>query len=96
MTVPQPPRQDTSLPRYNPASPPTEERESFVFCSVKSEIELLTMSLAVDYVDLAIIDLSKLSTEAGKAELVVQARDAMKHQGFMYVVNHGFTIDQVR
>lgn len=50
----------------------------------------------VDYVDLAIIDLSKVHTVDGRAELAVQARDAMRGQGFLCVVNHGLSRDEVR
>ncbi|KAK0498969.1 hypothetical protein EDD18DRAFT_1460971 [Armillaria luteobubalina] len=48
----------------------------------------------LDYADLAIIDLSKASTEAGRAELTAQVCEAMKKQGFFYVVNHGYTPEQ--
>ncbi|EMD36734.1 hypothetical protein CERSUDRAFT_50949 [Gelatoporia subvermispora B] len=46
---------------------------------------------SLDYADLTIIDLSKAKTAEGRAELAVQARDAMTNQGFFYVVNHGLT-----
>ncbi|THH32867.1 hypothetical protein EUX98_g1352 [Antrodiella citrinella] len=45
----------------------------------------------LDYAELAIIDLAKLSTPSGKAELAAQVRDAMRQQGFFYVINHGYT-----
>ncbi|KAH8080736.1 Clavaminate synthase-like protein [Cristinia sonorae] len=48
----------------------------------------------LDYADLAIIDLSKLATPAGKSELAVEVRNAMREQGFCYVVNHGYTSGQ--
>lgn len=48
----------------------------------------------VDYADLSIIDLSKASTEAGRAELTAQVCEAMNKQGFFYVVNHGYTPEQ--
>ena len=50
----------------------------------------------VDYADLAIIDLSKMSTPAGRAKLVSTARDAMRDIGFFYVINHGLSSQQVR
>jgi isopenicillin N synthase-like dioxygenase len=49
----------------------------------------------VDYADLAVIDLSKFSTLEGRTELVTLARDAMRTQDFFYVINHGFTTEQV-
>ncbi|PBK90715.1 Clavaminate synthase-like protein [Armillaria gallica] len=48
----------------------------------------------LEYADLAIIDLSKASTEAGRAELTAQVREAMNKQGFFYAVNHGYTPEQ--
>ena len=44
---------------------------------------------------MAIIDLSKTSTREGRAELAIKARDAMREQGFFYVINHGYTQEQV-
>ncbi|KAK7042577.1 Clavaminate synthase-like protein [Favolaschia claudopus] len=48
----------------------------------------------LDYADLAIIDLSKANDPKGLAELAAQVADAMKTQGFFYVINHGFTASQ--
>ncbi|KAH8080735.1 Clavaminate synthase-like protein [Cristinia sonorae] len=48
----------------------------------------------LDYVDLAIIDLSKLSSGSGKLELAGNVRDAMRAQGFLYVINHGLTLQE--
>ncbi|KIM41223.1 hypothetical protein M413DRAFT_27616 [Hebeloma cylindrosporum] len=48
----------------------------------------------VDYADLPIIDLSKVSTPEGRLALAQQARDAMSNQGFFYVINHGLTSAQ--
>ncbi|KAJ7820017.1 Clavaminate synthase-like protein [Mycena olivaceomarginata] len=48
----------------------------------------------LDYADLAIIDLSKALDAEGRAELAVQAAEAMKTQGFFYVINHGYTSAQ--
>ncbi|OBZ66700.1 hypothetical protein A0H81_13134 [Grifola frondosa] len=45
----------------------------------------------LEYADLAIIDLSKAQTAAGRAELAAQVKEAMTGQGFFYVVNHGYT-----
>ncbi|KAJ7620254.1 hypothetical protein FB45DRAFT_929810 [Roridomyces roridus] len=48
----------------------------------------------LDYADLAIIDLSKASDAQGRVELAAQVVEAMKMQGFFYVVNHGYTAAQ--
>ena len=50
----------------------------------------------VDYADLAVIDLSKANTLAGRMALGAQLRDAMREHGFFYVINHGLTPAQVR
>ena len=42
------------------------------------------------------MDLSKLSTPEGRAELVTIVRDAMHTNGFMYLINHGWSQTQVR
>lgn len=54
------------------------------------------MRIAVEYADLAVVDLSKIGTPEGHAELANIVRDAMRTQGFFYVVNHGWTPEQVR
>ncbi|KAJ7118451.1 Clavaminate synthase-like protein [Mycena crocata] len=48
----------------------------------------------LEYADLAIIDLAKATDAQGRAELVAQVGEAMKTQGFFYVVNHGYTASQ--
>jgi isopenicillin N synthase-like dioxygenase len=50
----------------------------------------------VDYADLAIIDISKADTEEGRAALAIEVREALLDYGFFYVVNHGYSQDQVR
>ena len=49
----------------------------------------------MEYADLSIIDLSKGSTPEGRAELSIAARNAMRDVGFFYVINHGYTQEQV-
>ena len=49
----------------------------------------------VEWADLEIIDLSKACTANGRAELAPRVRDVMRKVGFMYVVNHELTKDQV-
>lgn len=56
---------------------------------------MLKTRRVVDYADLAIIDLSKVRTPDGRAELAREARDAMTSKGFFYVVNHGYTEEEV-
>lgn len=48
----------------------------------------------LEYADLTVIDLSKVNTTEGFAELATQARDGMREQGFIYVINHGLTQEQ--
>lgn len=43
------------------------------------------------YADLAFIDLSKMDTPEGRAELTTEVRNALNVQGFFYVINHGLT-----
>ena len=52
-------------------------------------------SIAVDYADLAIVDLAKADTPQGREELTALVREAMTTQGFFYVINHGYTQAQV-
>jgi hypothetical protein len=49
----------------------------------------------VDYADLAIIDLAKAGTAEGRAALAEQVTEAMAVHGFFYVINHGYTSEQV-
>lgn len=49
----------------------------------------------MEYADLAIIDLSQAKTLEGRAELVIQVREALATQGFFYAINHGYTQAQV-
>ncbi len=49
----------------------------------------------MDYADLPIIDLASAATVEGRIALAVQARDAMTDHGFFYVINHGYTPEQV-
>ncbi|KAH8077494.1 Clavaminate synthase-like protein [Cristinia sonorae] len=53
-----------------------------------------TATEQLDYADLPIVDLSKINTPEGKAELATTVRDAMKDKGFFYVINHGLTPEQ--
>ncbi|KAG6872256.1 hypothetical protein C0995_011515 [Termitomyces sp. Mi166 len=51
--------------------------------------------MPVDFADLAIIDLEKFGTPEGKATLVKDIRNAMNTVSFFYVINHGYTQEQV-
>jgi len=48
----------------------------------------------LEYADLAIINLSKGDTPEGRRSLASQARDAMRTNGFFYVVGHGYEPEQ--
>jgi len=50
----------------------------------------------VEWADLAILDLSKADTPEGRTQLSVEVREALSSAGFFYVVNHGYTPEQVR
>lgn len=49
---------------------------------------------AVEYANLAIIDLSKAKTPEGRAALANDVRDALSTTGFFYVVGHGYTQEE--
>ncbi|KXN92322.1 hypothetical protein AN958_08553 [Leucoagaricus sp. SymC.cos] len=49
----------------------------------------------LDWADLAAIDLSKAKTFEGRKSLVKQVHDAIKNDGFLFVVNHGATPEQI-
>ena len=49
----------------------------------------------MDFADLAIIDLSRTHTPKGRGELAAQLRDALRTNGFVYAINHGYTQAQV-
>ncbi|KAG1817396.1 hypothetical protein EV424DRAFT_1347978 [Suillus variegatus] len=44
----------------------------------------------LEFADLPIIDLSKVHTPEGRAELYPQLRDALRTHGFLYAINHGY------
>ncbi|KAF9259643.1 Clavaminate synthase-like protein [Marasmius fiardii PR-910] len=48
----------------------------------------------LDYADLPIIDL--LEAKANPAKVAEQVRDAMTTKGFLYIVNHGYTPEQMQ
>ena len=50
----------------------------------------------MEWADLPVIDLAKAATPEGREELAPLARDAMRTQGFLYLVNHGYSQGQVR
>ncbi|GAV98696.1 Clavaminate synthase-like protein [Lentinula edodes] len=55
-----------------------------------------TTTEQLDWADLAIIDLSKADTLEGRKALADEVVQAMNTQGFFYVVNHGYTVEQTR
>jgi hypothetical protein len=80
------------IPRYQVAPPTKEDCKQIVPVMGPNSNSSV---MIVDYADLVIIDLSKFSTSEGRAELATLARDAMRTHGFLYVINHGFTTEQV-
>ncbi|EIW77844.1 Clavaminate synthase-like protein [Coniophora puteana RWD-64-598 SS2] len=54
-------------------------------------VEPPTTKEYLDYVDLAVIDLERASTLDGRAEAIKQLQGALQTQGFVYVINHGYT-----
>lgn len=87
VTLPAPPRH---------IAPPTTEENRGSFDALPGCSVSLTLYIQVDWADLAIIDLSKYHTTEGRAKLVVDLRNALSTAGFFYVINHGYTQDQVR
>ncbi|KAI6019153.1 hypothetical protein EDC04DRAFT_2576053 [Pisolithus marmoratus] len=47
--------------------------------------------LDLDFADLRVIDLARANTPEGRAELVPQLRDALRTNGFVYAINHGYS-----
>lgn len=50
----------------------------------------------VDWADLAVVDMSNAHSPEGRRQLTKQVHDAIKNEGFLYVVNHGIPAEQVR
>ncbi|KAF8183042.1 hypothetical protein K438DRAFT_2020749 [Mycena galopus ATCC 62051] len=50
----------------------------------------------LDYAEIAVIDLSKAQDAKGRAKLAVEVSEAMKTQGFFYVINHGYSSSQTQ
>ena len=76
-------------PRYI-APPPTQLDRMFpCYCP-----QALVLTDLVDFTDLA-TDLSKANTAEGRTELAPQLRDALRTNGFVYAINHGYTLAQV-
>ncbi|KAJ3983467.1 Clavaminate synthase-like protein [Lentinula detonsa] len=50
----------------------------------------------LNWAELAIIDLSKANTLEGRKALAEEVVHAMNTQGFFYVINHGYTLEQTR
>jgi isopenicillin N synthase-like dioxygenase len=51
--------------------------------------------MTVDWADLAVIDLSKAATVEGRQSFSKMICEAMTTNGFFYVINHGYTPEQV-
>ncbi|EIW75982.1 Clavaminate synthase-like protein [Coniophora puteana RWD-64-598 SS2] len=57
-------------------------------------VEPPTTNEDLDFVNLSIIDLAKARNRASRDEVVAQLRDALRTQGFIYAINHGYTKSQ--
>lgn len=87
---------------YGPPAPPPytappaskEKRTARYLFGVLADW-LTDVRIAVEYADLAVIDLSKARTESGRKALADQVVKAMATHGFFYVINHGYTQEQV-
>jgi hypothetical protein len=93
-----PPLQDTTMtsqtpriPSYTPAPPTNIECKPQISVRACNQLKLCK----VDYAELPIIDLSKAKTADGRIQLAKEVVDAMTNQGFFYVINHGYTSEQV-
>lgn len=69
---------DVGLPIYKPPPPTQLDRELRSF--VRRFLSILLRS-TVEFADLAVIDLSKIATDEGRAELTEQVRRAMHEVG---------------
>lgn len=49
----------------------------------------------MEWADLQLVDMSEAQTVEGRLKLAPAVRDAMAKTGFFYVVNHGYTPEQV-
>jgi hypothetical protein len=77
-------------PLHRPAPDPAGS-----YVPIHAIVLLFSPIYLVDFADLAIIDLSKAHTPEGRAELAPQIRDALRTNGFVYAINHGYTQAQV-
>lgn len=53
-------------------------------------------NLTVEYADISIIDFSEADTEEGRDALAEQVKNGLRDCGFLYIVNHGYTQEEVR
>ena len=74
----------------------SHRRQSWIVSYKPYRMIYLLIAFAVDYANLTVIDLSLAGTPEGRAQLATKLHTAMIEQGFFYVINHGFTQEQVR
>jgi isopenicillin N synthase-like dioxygenase len=55
----------------------------------------MALNCVVEWAELATVDMTNAHTCAGRKALVQLVHDAIKDEGFLYVVNHGLTSDEV-
>ena len=56
---------------------------------------LYMYSSTVDWADIPVINLSKAQAPAGRAELANEVRNAITTKGSFYVIQHGYTENEV-
>jgi hypothetical protein len=67
-----------------------------IVCAKSLLTDVCIDNLTVEYADLGIIDFSKVDTEEGRAELADQVKNGLRNHGFLYIVNHGYTQEEVK
>lgn len=83
------------IPSYTHAPTTKADCEGFFSNCCRYYIAETFCHKTVDYADLAVIDLAKAGTAEGRAALAKQVTEAMAVHGFFYVINHGYTPEQV-
>ena len=81
-------------PQHQPP-PVTAEPREYLSWRAPGIYESSHVERSEDWAQLAVIDLAKMNTPEGQAGLVETARNAMRDVGFFYVVNHGWSPEQV-
>lgn len=80
------------LPPLYKQLPPTQENRQLFLKPIIANTQVLG---TVEFADLVVIDLSKADTIDGRKELLAQLTEVLKIHGCFYVINHGYTLEQV-